>query len=91
MAVARRFLMPGAVGSCGFAAGPYNASDGSSPNCRMGASPASANPPFWYSFDYGSVHVAVISTEHDLTDGSDQREVLAAGTALHQNFCSRDD
>lgn len=30
------------------------------------------NPPFWYSFDYGSAHFTVISGEHDITDGSDQ-------------------
>jgi hypothetical protein len=33
-------------------------------------------PPFWYGFDHGSVHFTVISTEHDLTKGSRQREWL---------------
>jgi hypothetical protein len=31
-----------------------------------------ANAPFWYSFDYGSVHFTVISTENDLSPGSSQ-------------------
>jgi len=30
----------------------------------------------WYSFDYGNVHVVQISSEHDLRDGSDQRDFL---------------
>lgn len=30
------------------------------------------NPPFWYSFSYGSVHFTVLSTEHDAAPGSDQ-------------------
>ena len=34
-----------------------------------------ANSPFWYSFDYGSVHFTTLSTEHDLTSGSEQRKV----------------
>ena len=31
-----------------------------------------SNGIFWYSFDYGSMHVTMISTEHDLTPGSEQ-------------------
>lgn len=34
-----------------------------------------ANPPFWYSFDYGSVHFVILSTEHDITPGSQQHKV----------------
>lgn len=34
------------------------------------------NAPFWYSYDYGSVHVTVISTEHDLSPGSTQYDWL---------------
>lgn len=34
------------------------------------------NAPFWFSYDYGSVHFTTISTEHDLSSGSDQRKVL---------------
>ncbi|PNH06496.1 putative inactive purple acid phosphatase 9 [Tetrabaena socialis] len=37
-----------------------------------------AKAPFWYSFEYGSVHFTVISTEHDLTAGSKQRRWLEA-------------
>lgn len=32
-----------------------------------------ANPPFWFSYDYGSAHFTTISTEHDLSSGSSQR------------------
>jgi hypothetical protein len=35
-----------------------------------------ANAPFWYSFDYGSVHFTVISTENDLSPGSSQHAWL---------------
>ncbi|GAB4817121.1 hypothetical protein N2152v2_004167 [Parachlorella kessleri] len=35
-----------------------------------------ANPPFWYSFSYGSVHFTVLSTEHDVTPGSKQYKWL---------------
>lgn len=31
-----------------------------------------SNPPFWYSFDYASVHFVTISTEHSLARGSPQ-------------------
>jgi len=30
-----------------------------------------ANPPFWYSFDYGMVHVVMFNTETDFTDAPD--------------------
>jgi hypothetical protein len=38
-----------------------------------------ANEPWlvqraWYSFDFGAVHVVVMSTEHDFTPGSPQLE-----------------
>lgn len=39
------------------------------------------NAPFWYSFDYGSVHFTTISTEHALAPGSRQYEWLAADLA----------
>jgi hypothetical protein len=35
------------------------------------------NPPFWYGFEYGSVHVAIISSEHSLQHGSTQWNWLA--------------
>lgn len=31
-----------------------------------------ANPPFWYSFEYGMVHVTMINTETDFDDAPDQ-------------------
>ncbi|KAK3390054.1 Metallo-dependent phosphatase-like protein [Podospora didyma] len=31
-----------------------------------------ANPPFWFSFEYGMVHVVMIDTETDFTDAPDQ-------------------
>jgi acid phosphatase type 7 len=31
-----------------------------------------ANPPFWYSFEYGMVHVTMINTETDFEDAPDQ-------------------
>jgi hypothetical protein len=30
------------------------------------------NAPFWYGFDYGSVHFTVLSTEHSLVPDSRQ-------------------
>jgi hypothetical protein len=44
------------------------------PNSATAAGPAS-NAPFWYGFDYGSVHFTILSSEHDLRRGSPQREV----------------
>ena len=35
------------------------------------------NPPFWYSYNYGSVHFTSLSSEHDLTKHSQQRKVFA--------------
>lgn len=31
-----------------------------------------ANPPFWYSFEYGMVHVTMIDTETDFTNAPDE-------------------
>lgn len=33
-------------------------------------------PPFWYSFDVGTVHFTITSTEHDITEGSPQQRWL---------------
>lgn len=77
MAVARRFLMPGAAGLGAVATGPCGNATSNCGGRRGGAPPP--NPPFWYSFEYGSVHFTVISTEHDLTRGSDQRTVRLSG------------
>ncbi len=43
-------------------------------NHHRGSAPR-ANAPFWYSYDYGSVHFTVISTEHSLERGSPQYRV----------------
>lgn len=32
---------------------------------------ALANPPFWYSFEYGMVHVTMIDTETDFANAPD--------------------
>lgn len=37
---------------------------------------SSSFPPFWYSFDYGVVHVVTLSSEHSLLVGSPQLEWL---------------
>lgn len=36
------------------------------------------NAPFWYSYDVGSAHFVVISSEHSLKHGGDQWQWLAA-------------
>ena len=35
-------------------------------------SPDNGNKVFWYSFDYGLVHILMYSSEHDFTIGSRQ-------------------
>ncbi|KAG2451406.1 hypothetical protein HYH02_004006 [Chlamydomonas schloesseri] len=39
------------------------------------------NPPFWYSFDYASVHFVLLSSEHDLGPGGSQAAWLQADLA----------
>lgn len=41
---------------------------------KVGANKAAqlANPPFWYSFEYGMVHVTMIDTETDFPDAPDE-------------------
>lgn len=36
--------------------------------------PANGNGVFWYSFDFANVHTIMLSSEHNLTKGSDQHE-----------------
>lgn len=36
------------------------------------ASKYSSNGVFWYSYDYANVHTVVVSSEHDMSKGSDQ-------------------
>lgn len=38
--------------------------------------PNNGNSIFWYSFDYGSVHNVMVSSEHDCSPGSDQYKWL---------------
>ena len=38
--------------------------------------PGNGNSLYWYSFDYGSVHFTVMSSEHNFTAGSPQYEWL---------------
>jgi hypothetical protein len=33
---------------------------------------ALANPPFWYSFEYGMAHIVMIDTETDFQDAPDR-------------------
>lgn len=48
------------------------------------------NPPFWYSFDYGSIHFVMLSTEHDVTPGSHQYQVsLTIPLTLCHTQCHR--
>ena len=49
------------------------------PTARHFTMPSTGNGVFWYSYSYGSVHTIVISSEHDLSVGSDQHRWL-----LHQ-------
>ena len=50
-------------------------------NRHRGSAPR-ANAPFWYSYDYGSVHFTVISTEHSLERGSPQYRVRSGPPPL---------
>jgi hypothetical protein len=60
--------------------GATSNSSGSGSANNNGAAPAPVRPlpPFWYAFDYGSVHVTVVSSEHDLSPGSRQAQWLEA-------------
>jgi hypothetical protein len=44
---------------------------------HMPGDEAADNAPFWYSFEYGSVHFTVLSSEHALEPGSKQHRWLA--------------
>lgn len=43
--------------------------------------PKNGNAVFWYSFDYGSVHNVMVSSEHDCSPGSDQYKWLVKDLA----------
>ena len=46
------------------------------------------NPPFWYSFDYGSIHFVMLSTEHDVTPGSHQYRVCSLSQQAPVCLCA---
>jgi hypothetical protein len=48
---------------------------------RMPQNSPSSNGVFWYSYDYASVHTTVISSEHDMSEGSTQFAWLQADLA----------
>ena len=77
VAVAARFTMPNLARAEG---------DEDSGRRREGTPPPS-KAPFWYSYEYGAAHFTVISTEHDLSEGSDQREVQPS-FVLVQLYCA---
>ena len=47
-------------------------------DCRVFVlkAPKTGNWIYWYSFDYGGIHVIQMSTEHNWTRGSEQYEWL---------------
>jgi hypothetical protein len=64
-------------------------SDASSVGAGVGAAGrVRANAPFWYSFDYGSVHFTVISTENDLSPGGIQHAWLQEDLAAVDRWAS---
>ena len=66
VATARRFIMPEAY---------LDAARQEAAQQEAANHGSSVNSPFWYSFDYGSVHFVMLSTEHDVTPGSHQYRV----------------
>ena len=81
VATARRFIMPGAPLSESVSTGADGSVEGRG---------SRENPPFWYSFDYGSVHFVMLSTEHDVTPGSHQYRVSCSYMSEHvqKNLCA---
>jgi hypothetical protein len=61
-------------GECGVAVSRRFIMPGADASNNLTRQAPAANSPFWYSFDYGTVHFTVISTEHDLQPGSEQYE-----------------
>jgi hypothetical protein len=51
------------------------ASTSASQTAKVNANKAAAlaNPPFWYSFEYGMVHIVMIDTETDFKDAPDRK------------------
>lgn len=50
------------------------ASTSASQTAKINANKAAAlaNPPFWYSFDYGMAHIVMIDTETDFLNAPDR-------------------
>lgn len=76
----------GADGRMAFRPSWGNFGDDSSGECAVPMvhrwhAPATGRGLFWYSFDYGSVHVVQLSSEHDWTRGSTQHAWLAQDLA----------
>ena len=65
-------------GECGV---PTAARFNGTGSARLSAADPPSNGVFWYSFEEGPVHVAVLSSEHNWTVGSRQYEWLAADLA----------
>jgi acid phosphatase type 7 len=51
------------------------------PTARRFRAPQNGNGVFWYSFDVGSVHVAMVSSEHDPSPGAPMGDWLVADLA----------
>jgi hypothetical protein len=51
------------------------ASTSASQTAKVNANKAAAlaNPPFWYSFEYGMSHIVMIDTESDFKDAPDRK------------------
>jgi hypothetical protein len=51
------------------------ASTSASQTAKVNANKAAAlaNPPFWYSFEYGMAHIVMIDTETDFQDAPDRK------------------
>ena len=73
-------------GECGVAvASRFTMPDTEAGGGRNRHSAVRSNAPFWYSFEYGSAHFTVISTEHDTREGSAQRRVSSMPRSY--SFC----
>lgn len=48
---------------------------------RMPANQSKGNGVFWHSYDFGSLHTVMLSSEHNISNGSEQYEWLAKDLA----------
>lgn len=65
-------------GECGVTVASRFSMPGDDADANAAAPNGPANPPFWYSYNYGSVHFTVVSTEHSLERDSHQYKWLEA-------------